>query len=122
MARFIKNLNKLSFIDGRKWRVESDVVFESDILKRVVTVPAGTLTDFASIPRPLWPVYPPSRYGQPATVHDWLYTTQECSRREADEVFLEAMKCCGAPYLRRYAFYWSLRAFGWAAWSAHKKK
>jgi hypothetical protein len=121
MAKFLTPLKALEYIDGRKWKVLSDVEFLSDVLQGVVVVKAGRITDFASIPRGLWNLYPPTKYAAPATVHDELYTEQTCSRQEADEVFLEALKVDGVPYLRRYAFYWALRAAGWAAWNSHKR-
>lgn len=122
MSRFLSKLDKLSYIDGINWRVESDVVYQSDSLGKTITVKAGTLTDFASIPRALWNIYPPARFAGPATVHDELYTKQTCTRLEADRVFLEALKVDGVPYMRRYAFYWALRAAGWKAWNDHRKE
>lgn len=122
MARFLKPVDDLGYIDGIKWRVKSDIEFESDVLRCTVTVKAGRITDFASIPRPLWSVYPPARYAGPASVHDELYATQTVTRKKADQTFLEALKCDGVPYLRRYAFYWSLRSGGWVAWRKHAER
>src|SRR5262245_46141191 len=51
----------------------------------VVVVPAGFVTDFASTPRALWSVVPPTgRYQLAAVVHDFLYWDQGCAREQAD--------------------------------------
>jgi len=51
-------------------------------------VPAGFVTDFASTPRALWSVIPPTgRYQLAAVVHDFLYWDQGCTREQADTVF-----------------------------------
>jgi Protein of unknown function (DUF1353) len=43
----------------------------------VIVVPAGFVTDFASTPRALWSVIPPTgRYQLAAVVHDFLYWDQ----------------------------------------------
>ena len=47
----------------------------------VIVVPAGFVTDFASTPRALWSVIPPTgRYQLAAVVHDFLYWDQACAR------------------------------------------
>src|SRR5262245_60709692 len=46
-----------------------------------VNVPAGFVTDFASIPRAFWSLLrPDGRYTHPAIVHDYLYWTQTAPR------------------------------------------
>lgn len=70
-----------------------------------VTVPAGYLTDGASVPRPLWSVIPPwGAYGQAAVVHDLLceYLSivdhgkpTAITRKRCDEIFDEAMIVLG---------------------------
>jgi len=58
----------------------------------VVVVPAGFVTDFASTPRALWSVIPPTgRYQLAAVVHDFLYWDQGCTREQADAIFRVAM-------------------------------
>jgi hypothetical protein len=58
----------------------------------VIVVPAGFVTDFASTPRALWSVIPPTgRYQLAAVVHDFLYWDQGCTREQADAIFRVAM-------------------------------
>jgi len=86
-----------------------------------VVVPAGFLTDGATVPRPFWSLIPPwGAYGQAAVVHDWLceqgmlYHNGELvdiSRSRGDAIFKEAMKVAGVGYWTRSVMYWAVRAF-----------
>ncbi|ADJ61757.1 DUF1353 domain-containing protein [Herbaspirillum seropedicae] len=81
--------------------------------QRIVRVPAGTITDLASVPRCLWAVFPPhGRYAKAAIVHDYLYESAIGSKREADRIFLEAMVVLGVPGWRRWVMYLAVRLFG----------
>lgn len=81
------------------------------------TVPAGFVTDGASVPRILWPIFNPfGEYFRAAVMHDFLYSTAgDCSRFLADSLFREAMKELGVPIWRRVVMYYAVRAFGWMA-------
>lgn len=80
------------------------------------TVPAGFVTDFASTPRWLWPVFPPTgRWGKAAVLHDFLYSKIAegwISRVEADATFLEAMRVLKVPRWRRWTMYLAVRVCG----------
>lgn len=79
----------------------------------VIRVPAGTITDLASVPRWLWTVFPPhGRYAKAAIVHDYLYERAIGSKREADRIFLEAMGVLGVPRWRRVVMYAAVCLFG----------
>lgn len=80
-----------------------------------IVVPAGFVTDFASIPRAFWRVLPPTgRYGKAAVVHDYLYRTPEIqvTRAEADKVFLDAMADLGVGTVTRRTMWAAVRTFG----------
>ncbi len=104
----------LEYLDGRDWKVLRPFKYRSeDALERVILVPKGFLTDFASVPRFLWRFLPPTgKYGKAAVIHDYLYRTQSCSRAEADAVFLEAMTDLNVGFWRRHLMYWAVRLFG----------
>ena len=90
-----------------------------------IKVPVGFTTDFASIPRLFWIIYPPDgQYTQAAVLHDYLYNIQDRPRATADAIFLEAMQVLGVPFLRRKIIYRAVRLFGWIPWNnrARKKK
>ena len=78
-----------------------------------ITVPAGFVTDFASVPRALWAIEPPlGDAGKAAVLHDWLYETGERSRADADAIFLEAMAVLEVEWWKRRLIYRAVRVFG----------
>lgn len=88
-----------------------------------ITVERGFDTDYASIPRPFWAIYPPDgSYTEAAVIHDWLYWYQPMERSEADTVFLEGMEELGVPWARRQLIYRSVRLGGWMAWNSNRRK
>lgn len=83
----------------------------------VIRVPAGFVTDLASIPRALWSVLPPhGRYAKAAIVHDWMYVEAYKTKAYADQVFLEAMGVLGVGKVRRTLMYFAVRLFGRGAY------
>lgn len=96
--------------------------FHSPTLGRI-TIEAGFDTDFASVPRPLWSLYPPwGSYKLAAVVHDWAYWYQPFTRAKCDRLFLEGMEALGIPWLRRQILHKGVRAGGWLAWRSNQKK
>lgn len=102
------------YIDGRRWTLLEEFDFASKVLERIVRVPAGFETDFASIPRVLWNLLPPTgRYGKAAVIHDYLYRTRgQATRGDADRVLLEAMDALGVGRLTRWTIYSGVRIGG----------
>lgn len=83
----------------------------------VVTIPVGFETNFASVPRVFWSILPPwGRYAKAAVVHDYLYRHQVGTRKEADDIFLEAMRVLSVPRRTRYVMYWFVRMFAFIWW------
>jgi hypothetical protein len=82
-----------------------------------LVVPAGFVSDLASIPRVAQSLIPKlGPYNRAAIVHDYLYWTQCCSRREADVIFLKMMKDLGVSFFTRKALFFSVANFGRGAW------
>lgn len=82
-----------------------------------VNVPAGFVTDFASIPRIFWSRLPHDGPWAPASVvHDYLYTTRTCSRFLADAIFRDGMAALGVSKLQRLVIFYAVRFFGWTHW------
>jgi hypothetical protein len=105
----------LRVLDGYRWELLSDFSYHVGAYPSVVVimVPAGFITDLASIPRALWSLLPPhGRYAKAAIIHDWLYFTGIGGRKYADDVFLEAMEVLEVPFWKRKLMYWAVRAFG----------
>lgn len=113
------------YIDGRNWRILSDFRFASPSPEfPSVLIPAGFVTDFASIPRALWRWMPPTdrRIGKMAVVHDWYYRTPsiDVTRRQADEALRAGMLVLGANRFDRAAVYYGVRLGGEHAYKARR--
>ncbi len=82
-----------------------------------VDVPAGFVTDFASIPGVFWSVLPPDGdYAHAAVIHDYLYWVQDRKREEADEILRQAMIDLEVKNWQRIAIYKGVDLFGQSAW------
>ena len=97
-----------------------------------VRVDVGFITDFASVPRPLWSIWPPTgQYGKAAVIHDALYLLpyvqhvgggmRRVNRGEADHIFLEGMEVLGVSWFTRRNLYQGVRALGWHPWKQYRK-
>src|SRR2546422_337552 len=75
----------------------------------------------ASIAQPFWSLLSPhGLYSKAAIVHDYLYWSQLCTREQADNIFLIAMKESGVAPAQRLDIYAGVRAGGGAAWNANR--
>lgn len=118
-ARFLSLLRVERVAGSNTWVLTSELAFSSDVLDRLVIVPIGFETDFASVPRlPLAFLLFGGVADEAAVVHDWLYSTGACSRKLADEVFAEASKACGVPAWRRGPMWLGVRLFGGSRYTA----
>jgi hypothetical protein len=98
-----------------------------------ITVPAGFVTDLASIPRWAWVLLPPDGpWVKGAIIHDYLYATggtgewkghpssiappAAYTRRDADRILREAMQNRGVDIVRRNIIYAAVRFGGGAGW------
>lgn len=118
MVRFENALDVRPLDDGRSWLVLEDFYYDTDvgIPNPRIVVPAGFVTDFASIPRAAWPIVggpAEGKYRKIATVHDRLYRAKGlATRAQADAVFLEGMKVSGCPWWQRTTLYLAVRLGG----------
>ena len=115
MSRFTTTL-KTEQTDRRTYTLLDDLVLADD--ERVITVPAGFTTDFASIKvlhnAFLFVLFAlVSGYGNyAATVHDWLYEHGSLTRKEADAVLYRALRAEGVARWRAYLFWLGVRIGG----------
>lgn len=122
MAEFRSKLNiqleSNSANDGRgSWILLSPLVFYSSILRKEIIVPAGFVTDYASVPRlPLMYWLFGDTNHEAAVIHDFLYFTKQTSRKMADRIFKEAAAAIGTSGWRRWLMYAGVRVGGAAAW------
>lgn len=116
MSRFVTTL-KTEQTDRRTYTLLADLVL-ADEDERTITVPAGFVTDFASIKvlhnAFLFVLFAlVSGYGNyAATVHDWLYENAQISRKEADAVLYRALRAEGVARWRAYLFWLGVRLGG----------
>lgn len=120
VSRFLLPLD-LQYLDGRSWKLLSCFTFGSITLARVIELPIGFETDFASIPRVLWNLLPPTgQYGKAAVIHDYLYRTPfYATRLQADQVLFEAMTELGVSWWTRQIIYRGVRLGGRRAWKGY---
>lgn len=113
--RFLTDLDVRLLDDDAVWVVDSPLIYYSAHLGTTLHVPAGFQTDFASVPRvPLiYSVYG-DRAHRESVIHDYCFSINSIPRvsfSDANEVFLEAMKCRGKSCCVRYPMYWAVCAF-----------
>lgn len=83
-----------------------------------VVVPAGFVTDLASIPRVFWSLLPPDgAYTFPAIIHDYLYWTQTYPRETADRVLRYGMDDMKVQSAVSLSIYTAVRVGGGGAWA-----
>lgn len=85
------------------WKVVEDLEYAGS--RDAITVPAGTKTDFASVPKLLrWFIPKYGKYNKATVLHDWLCDEAAAgrfNRADADGIFRRSMRELGVGYLRR---------------------
>jgi Protein of unknown function (DUF1353) len=124
MSRFLttmrlEEIEDISNNGKGTWRLLTDLVYESDLLGRIVIVPAGMVTDLDSVPRlPLAYLLTNGYARKAALPHDLFYTNHEVSREVADKVLYEAAIVCGVPAWRAWLIYIAVRIGGGGSWDS----
>lgn len=121
MSKFTEELLVESV--GNKWVLKRAFKFYYEFTTNAgnkaqteIIVPEGFVTDFASTPKSLYPIFPPiGIYNKAAMVHDFLYSA-ECpvaiERAQADLFFLQAMAVLKVPKWKRKLMYFAVKFFG----------
>ena len=98
-----------------------------------VECPVGMVTDFGSIPRPLWGLpnlSPMGKFRRAYCVHDKTYiapvvrsdtSARVIDRGEADAILKEALLVLGATWLTRQTIWSAVRMGGWRAWRRYRR-
>lgn len=109
--------------NARNWILIAPLVYRVGTSEDSVVVPAGFVTDFASIPQAFQSLF--SQLGPhllPAVVHDYLYWEQSCTREQADRIFLLAMEEMRVPTTDRTLIYGAVRTpAGQLAWDNNRR-
>ena len=100
--------------------------------EELILVPAGFVTDLASVPRIVWSFYPPDGpWAKAAVIHDFLYFTKGTgewhgragitrstpySRKDADDILKEAMADRRVGKWEQLVIWLSVRLGGAGGW------
>jgi hypothetical protein len=116
-----------------RWKLRAPLEAQTEF--GLIVVPAGFVTDGASVPRFLWPLYPPmdGDYDAAAVLHDYAYQHSQIdlarqlagrvlTRAEADSLLSEGMVATNTAKRKRLAIYVGVRVGGKPAWNADRKK
>ena len=94
-----------------EWRLIAPLVFGARN-GTTYTVPTGFSCDFASVPRiPVIYALYGNRAHRPAVLHDYLCRTGIVLRREADDLFYEAMLSIGMSERHANAMHLAVRSY-----------
>lgn len=133
MSSFTSALIVSPMPSGRRWELMRPFTYHigSRNSRHIIKVPKGFETDFASIPKflfflPYW-----SKYNKSPVLHDWLYHSkkiqgEKISRKQVDDIFLEAMLTEWQYRRERHIVAWieylAVRMFGWLVWKRKTSK
>jgi hypothetical protein len=108
-----------AFGDSKFWITVEDMVYVIGSTNERIVVPKGFVTDFASIPQPLWTLglTPYGQYSRAAVVHDYLYWSQGCTRAQSDRLLVIAMKESSVSNFDEFLVYQGVDKGGEAAWN-----
>ena len=108
-------------LDAQLWRIETAFEFYLDYPDgECISIPEGFETDFTSVPRVFWGLFPPAtgNYVQAAVIHDFLSDGGAITidgevvtipkGNEINRIFLSAMKTLNTPWYKRYTLYYSV--------------
>ena len=99
-------------VNGETWTLVRPLAYIDEDGTRY-DVPAGFVTDFASIPRGFWNLYPKvGKHNRAAVVHDWLCVTRPIDSASVHAVFKRALKACGVNKFNRAVMFSMVRVFG----------
>ena len=109
-VKFLTTLD-IRDIDNHDWQLLAPFVVDVD--DGLINVPAGFITDFASVPRlPITYMLFGNIGHRAAVVHDYLYATGETPREYADDVFRLLLIEEGVSPIRANLMYAGVRMAG----------
>ena len=87
------------------------------------TIPAGFISDFASVPDALWGILGPrGRYSVAAVCHDYFYWSGAVDKATADDALFDISQAFGASWLNREELYRGVELGGQAAWNHYRQQ
>jgi hypothetical protein len=125
MSRFTGPIDvRQQTTDWRTWQLLDALAYEAGAKGsgRWIIAPAGSVTDGASVPRPLWWLLPSTgRYFRAAVIHDRLYELLRAGRPHinattragADRELRLAARACGCSAVVAWVLWAGVRLGGW---------
>jgi Protein of unknown function (DUF1353) len=110
-----------AFGDNKFWITIEDMIYVIGSTNERIVVPKGFVTDFASLPQPLWSLglSPYGQYSRAAVVHDYLYWSQGCTRAQSDRLLVIAMKESNVSGFDETLVYQGVDKGGAGPWNAN---
>lgn len=115
--KFLTELDVLDLSDCKEDRyiLQSPLVFDADFA--TITIPAGFVTDYATVPRmPIIYLAYGNRAHKSATLHDYLYrigASPDLTRDRCDRLFKQSMLASGHARWIASGMWLGVRSLGW---------
>ena len=121
-SRFLSDLVVKS-LDDATWELTGALIYQSELLNQTIAVPAGFVTDLASVPRvPIIYEIWGDRAHHESVPHDWIYQTHVFPKELADKCFLEMMTVRLKPWYIKMPMYWGVVIGGPSAYESGPKR
>lgn len=123
MKSMFLNKLKMTPINDDEFELLDDFVWQCN--ENTIIIPKGFVTDLASVPklvRFLPYLDPLGKNKEPAVLHDYLYSKQIVTRKQADKLFRKALKIEKIPSFWAGVHYVGVRVGGRFGWNKRKKK
>ena len=105
---------------GRRWQLQQPFPFTVD--GEHFEAPAAFWTDFASIPRLIWPIVSPYDLGHGPVPHDFGYYSGLKDKVFWDRVFLACMEKDEIDIWKRRPAYRAVGLLGWPVWNKYREQ
>ena len=118
IATFPKMLRYQHIFDTQNVQLTDTFVFRSKIAG-TVEVPAGYISDGASVPRLFQNIFPPyGKYLEAAVAHDYIYSDifDRFTKKQADNVFRELLEVLRIPEWKIKLMYRGVKLGGKGGW------
>lgn len=103
------------------WFLTDPLVWDDGV--RRVEAPRFFVTDLASVPAPMRSILDTNGLSRRAAViHDFAYATGCMTRKEADQLFLDALVADGVISVGRGLYFAGVRLFGWIPFNRYRRK
>jgi len=124
MSQFTSNF-KGELIGKNKWKNLEEFNYHVGEYpsEKIITVPAGFITDFASVPRIFWAIISPiDKHGKAAVIHDYCYYHAMYDRKKSDLIFREALEVLEVAPWKVWCMYEAVRIGSIFAWRKHRQR